>query len=662
MKTIPGAPARPDRLSLHAAARPACLATVAALALGSPAAATAATPTPSATAATTRPARAWTADLRVDADRNGTVDLTGTSDEAGEDAARAIFLPNLDDDARRCPLDRRVPTKGQAPKAGTKRVPLPLKALEKCHDAADEVVNGAADALDLAPVHVAAVRDLPDGATGRIAVTRGASSVRLFRRTGSTWTKVTPATVLTTQDLRAGVQLGLEGRDIVRDPARGDGRATIVLTIADRAGATSTTSTDTVTLRVAPMLTSDHTQRAAQVLVKKGNRKEDPAQVTFNVRLQGLARRQGVVTHQLPVLDPWVQDFVEPMHVSMPSPSGMQSMRLLVRSRQLREVDGLYTLRGRDIGVVGFGTPKSEKDGGDTLDSFGNLETIPAYTHRGKSFPAGRIVMGMNGRTKAKPSPQVLTALRAQGLQDPLFIDTSITDVEHVDEQLQFLPAKNARGWTIAVVDAKAGLELLRQAKAAGLGSKRILDLPKLPTTPASPEPEQDAPKDTVDSALRTDTSGLVADNLRAAAAIEKNLAILQRETGVTDAEVVRIPGLFSGPRDVSMPKGLPKKEIAKWRKARAKLAKGPRAVGSLVPNAVNSVVVGDGHVIAAQQFTLKVGGKDLFGDAVEKAYAKAGFTVGWIDDLVTYHAGGGEVHCGTNTLRVIDRAWWKFL
>ncbi|MBE1536792.1 hypothetical protein H4W34_006625 [Actinomadura algeriensis] len=77
--------------------------------------------------------------LRADTDRDGRL---SPADDAGRGAwtARrgAIMLPNLDDDTARCP------TTG---KGGGR---LTDAALAACDDAADSVVNGAADVADLA--------------------------------------------------------------------------------------------------------------------------------------------------------------------------------------------------------------------------------------------------------------------------------------------------------------------------------------------------------------------------------------------------------------------------------------------------------------------------------------------------------------------------------
>ena len=113
-----------------------------------------------------------------------------------------------------------------------------------------------------------------------------------------------------------------------------------------------------------------------------------------------------------------------------------------------------------------------------TLNSMGNLETIPPYAQGGRSFPAGRIIMGQRPDTGSKPAKVMRTFLKSQGLQDPLFLDTSWLHVGHVDEFVQFLPADTPRGWKIAIADPEAGLKLLRDAKAAGHGSTKMFSLP----------------------------------------------------------------------------------------------------------------------------------------------------------------------------------------
>jgi protein-arginine deiminase len=420
------------------------------------------------------------------------------------------------------------------------------------------------------------------------------------------------------------------------------------------------TTTDTVALRAAPLLTHHHLQRAEQLLVANVSKQRwapveyQKMSAKFVADLKAAAKRAGVkqpVTELTRYGDLWVQDFFEPMYLSMPGPGGRTHVtRVLFRSHQPWRDAGLELyerLRGPGVGVVQL-TPNARAGG--TLDSMGNLETIPPYSHNRKSYPAGRVIMGM--RKPEAPSSVVRSLIAAQGLQSPLLLDTSWLAVGHVDEFVQFLPAKTPRGWRVAVADPDAGLKLLRTAKSGGHGSKPLFSRPKA-----------DGP--TIDRALAD--GRLLADNALAARKIKENLALLKRETGLSDSEIVRVPTLFRsyGERGSSRKAlgRLDQRQIVSDRfdagTPGTQNVSEIRRMSAYIPGAVNGIVVSPTRYIAAQQWGPVIGGKDLFGVAVAAVYRKAGFQVDYLDDWL-YHLGSGEVHCGTNTLRVATAPWWR--
>ncbi|MGJ5893723.1 protein-arginine deiminase domain-containing protein [Streptomyces niveiscabiei] len=591
------------------------------------------------------------ADLRADVNRDGKVDVTGSGDTAGEDtwtvARGALFLPNLDDDSRRCP---RTGTDAQ---------------LAACNDASDTRVNGAADAADLARLRTVPLPNAKPNTTGRLTLTAGAKYTHLFLKRAGTWTLVTPRTRLTAAELRTGVELGVEATDIIRDKATWDGRAVIRLTVTTPKGST----TDSVTLRVAPLLTHHHLQNAQQVMVTKMSGDEDDLygqeQAKFVKNLAGEVKRAGITAPLITFTkynDPWAQDFVEPAYVSMTGPGGKrQAMRVMLRSPQPDRDAGrelFEKLRGRDVGAVQLANPDQPKDW--SLNSFGNLETIPPYTHNGRAYPAGRIIMGERKDNGARPSQKMRTLLASQGLQDPLLLDTSWLGVGHVDEFVQFLPADTPRGWRIGLADPDGGLRLLRDAQKAGHGTTKVFSVPV--------KSGAQAPKATIDQALAS--RDLLADNQQAAQRIAANLAILKRETGITDAEVVRVPALYQreyqptglrAPRLTRVGPDLAERlqEHGQHQWLTSAKAAGTVTTSAYVPGAVNGVVLSRTRYLAPRQWGPVIGGKDIFTEAVTAAYRSAGMTVSYIDDYYTYHLGMGEVHCGTNTLRDTSAAWW---
>ncbi|AXU13834.1 protein-arginine deiminase domain-containing protein [Streptomyces clavuligerus] len=599
---------------------------------------------------------ALTADLRADVDRDGSVDITGGSDTPGENVwtrdRGAVMLPNIDDDTKRCPVRT---AQGK---------PLTDAELAKCNDAADTVLNGASDAADLARLKTVPLPEVSDGAYGT-AVVLAKDRARLFVKRANGWTHLRPTDRLTAAELRAGVELGIEATDVIRNATVWDGQAIVRFSVTD----STTTVKDDVRMGTAPVLTHHHRQKAQEVLVTAV--KGEKLQEKFVKDLEREVKAAGI-TKPVRKLggaggDRWAQDFLEPGYVSMTGPGGKpHAMRVMIRSAQDRKAgrEVFEKLRGKDIGAVQM----SGRLGWNTLDSMGNLETIPPYAHGGKEYPAGRIIMGHQPDARNRPAKSMSTFLRSQGAQSPLLLDTAWLGVGHVDEFVQFLPAATERGWRIGVADPQAGVALLRKAQKDGHGRAKMFSVPN--------GPEGQAPKQTIDEVLKN--RSFHADNKLATERIEANLRILKNETGITDAEIIRIPGLYSrGDMDGSVFGG-----------GRAKLSRldidtaltfdqagpdrkqpfaasgraGERAwpTGAYVPGAVNGVVLSDSRYLAAKQWGPVIQGKDIFGEAVSAAYARAGFTTRYIDDWYTYHVMSGEVHCGTNTLRDTSQPWWK--
>lgn len=608
------------------------------------------------------------ADLRADVNRDGRVDVTGGSDNNGEDGwsveRGAVYLPNIDDDTKRCPVTE---PGGE---------PLSDATLAACNDGSDTKVNGAEDTADLARVRSVPQPGLPPDATGSLKIATGGKHAHLFLKRAGKWILVTSGTRLTAAELRSGVEFGVEATDVVRDTAKWDGRAVVRLTVTSGQKVTS----DAVTLRVAPLLTQHHVQNTQQVMVSKvqGDGPDSRLQREFVTALEKEVRKAGVTTPLVTFemyADRWAQDFVEPAYVSMTGPGGQrQMMRVMLRSAQPNRDAGrelFERLRGRDVGVVQVTDPAEPDDW--SLDSMGNLETIPPHAHGGRSFPAGRIIMGEFKDSGARPSKVMRTMLKSQGLQDPLLLDTSWLSVGHVDEFVQFLPADTPRGWRIGVADPQAGLRLLREAKRDGHGKTKMFSVPGRSDTPA--------PKETIDQALAS--RHLVADNEMAARRIAANLETLKRETGVTDEEIVRVPALYTRDseaftaegREIPVPRltrmgagsdlvdGLGDHGQQKWLAGHpAPRAAAPATVttSAYVPGAVNGVLLGRDRYLAPRQWGPVVAGKDIFTAAVTAAYERVGLKVSYIDDWYTYHLGMGEVHCGTNTLRDVSAPWWQ--
>lgn len=313
------------------------------------------------------------ADIRADTNRDGVVDIAGDTDVNGKDAwtdsSGAIILANIGDTDRRCSIQAL-----QSPA-------LSNEALAGCNDASDNILR---QAEYLAPLRTLPMPELGNNAVGTVSANPASSkNVRIFRRDETDkWTFVRANTTFSSAQLKSGLDLGIDARD-VRRPGGWDGRTTITFSVTDGV----TNSTDKVMLRVAPVLSHTHLQQVDQVLTTSGNVSIPDLQQNFVIELSRVVASKGIAK---PVFafndtsDIWAQDFVEPGYTSMPGPNGTISMRIMIRSGQDDRDAGRQVfqyLRSTGVGAV-------HQPGGlfDGVSSMGNFETIPPYEHNGKQL------------------------------------------------------------------------------------------------------------------------------------------------------------------------------------------------------------------------------------------------------------------------------------
>jgi len=558
------------------------------------------------------------ADLRADANRDGEVRFDD-SDENKTDwnkSTGAIFLANIDDDSKRC-----LPS-------------LNDLTIALCNDAQDEIVNGDDDARDLARLKTRPSQEPPD-AVGHVTIATESAKdmIRIFRKSGpgvSDFELLGEEAALHREQLEAGVELGIEAKDIVRDPAKWDGYVDIRLTVSSKAKGDST---DTVRLRVAPVLTFHHLLPAERIWVPQtitDARREMHDDLTESCISAGLGAPQ-----PLDVVDQWAQDFFEPGYMSMPGPNGSQHVvRVNYRSANVTDPEKpraplraagriVFALRGRDVaGVQQFDIEHApEMDG---LNSLGNLETVPPYEKDGVSFPFGRV---LRGRTKSfYPDRAFSRMVEAQGQQPPIDIDTSWLHVGHVDETLTFVKAPTRRGWMLLANDPTLAKKMLEDAVANGAA-----DVPMFVGRTAVEDASKSA-EITIERVL-ADPEVMQA-SAEAAAEIDLQLAILKREIGLSDDEIVRVPFLH---------------DIHAYRSV------------AYQPAMVNGLYVSDTRFAAPDPHGPVIEGKDIFKAALAEPLARIGITVDWIEDWDAYHRSYGEVHCGSNATRKIPEArWWE--
>jgi protein-arginine deiminase len=563
------------------------------------------------------------ADLRGDSNRDGEIKFDDSDKDktTWDKSVGAVFLANIDDDNVRC-------------KATGDDV-----TIEKCNDAQDEIINGDDDALDLARLKTKPWPKTPVDATATIAITTESAKplVRLFKKTGEGATDFTPLAgdeVFTAEEIQAGLEFGIEAKDIVRDPAKWDGYVDIELKVTSP---TKGEAIDTVHMRVAPVMTYHHLLPAEKIWVSNtggfGN-KEMRTDLAKACKAAGVPAPQEINDG-----DPWTQDFFETGFMTMPGAGGTQhAMRVNYRSANVFEPSKpktplrpagqiVFKLRGKDVaGIQQFDIKHSGQM--DSLNSFGNLETIPPYDLDGVSYPMGRII---RGKTKSFfPDPSFVKMMDAQSVQQPsINVDTQWLLVGHIDETTSFVKAKTPRGWVLLVNDARLAKQMLEDEVKAGHG-----DIPMFVGKVWQDfETGKDRPAAISIKDVLADTE-VLQSSAEAAVEVDAQLAIIKKETGLKDDEIIRVPFLHT---------------TISGRSA------------AYQPGTVNGIYVSDTHFGSPDPHGPTINGKDIFKSALEEPLSKLGITVDWIEDWSEYHLGIGEVHCGTNATRKIpETKWWE--
>lgn len=571
-------------------------------------------------------------DLRADVNRDGVVKLDDPSDDADEEtwdrAHGAIFIANIDDDDDRCTV------------TGEDGTILSDDDLPACNDAADTVVNGVDDEADLAPLRVAPWAGAPDDASATVTLADAdVARARLFVRRNGAFEYLPSDGKLTAAELRAGVELGLEGRDVLRDAKRWAGELDVKLTIVGgtRNGAAIAGGSDTVRLRIAPLLTHHHLEPAVQTFVTDGG---DKISLQFQSDLGDAVTAAGVPQglDTFGTDDIWAQDFFETAYTALPGKDGPHVMRIALRSANIYSDDASLPLRragriaftrfrAKDFAGVQQYDPSSDPNM-DSLNSMGNFETIPPYTNGEAKWPLGRILRG--SIPTFRPDASFARMLDAQVVQKPLLVDTSWLLVGHVDETMSFVKTDTPRGWKLLVNDPTMARKMLESARDAGHGETLMFEGQRWPTNKGT----RPAVVSIDDVLADTDVMGTSA---KAAAEIDGQLAIVRAETGLTDDEIIHIPFLHQSLDGFAV---------------------------AYQPGMVNGIYLSPTHFAAPKPFGPIINGEDIFEKSVRDSLAAVGVEVTFIDDWSMYHVNDGEVHCGTNTIRTTSgaAAWWEAL
>jgi protein-arginine deiminase len=368
--------------------------------------------------------------------------------------------------------------------------------------------------------------------------------------------------------------------------------------------------------RVAPFLIPSPLDPVADVLIVDHKATEATVEA---MKLQAAAVGFRLVLYQgRRESDMWMQDTIQPGLFTYPTPEspGLVNAALIGARRHWKLRSNELDARvGRMLQQSGFLTVQPGISGKSTAwtDRFGNLEATPPHVDgRRRRFPYGRILTGRQGGLAMHPD--VLKFLEAQGLQwPPIVVDTSWLMIGHVDEVVQFVPAKNEAGFRVLLPSPRAARKVLDAAIGKGLGGVAVFEGTDDATTVGELRR----------SVAASDENRRIDDRIEA---VEKHLAL---ELNLEKADFVHLPVLFEH--------GM-----------------------AVIPNGVNGLVA-NGHFLVPAPRGPKHEGKDLLAEAIVSALGDCDVAVAFVDVWHGYHIRAGELHCGTNAIRrLCDPAWWK--
>jgi protein-arginine deiminase len=395
-----------------------------------------------------------------------------------------------------------------------------------------------------------------------------------------------------------------------------DWRVTSALIVEELDASGATLSEQTIRLVSAPLILNHHLQEASFVVATElsGGWAGDNSEFTTPIA-DALGSSYGGVPGASYGSDVWIQDEFE--FATSNAPGIYQDF--IIDSIRDRGLDpwAENAVFGPDFGMGVWGSGWAS-----SFDSFGNLEASPPVTVDGVEYPFGRVYWGENGSDG--PTAALQSFLEAQEIQAPFNINTSWLAVGHVDEFVSFIPdASSAKGFKMVWSDIDMAYEILD-------GMSGSTSIPRY----GSGHGYSTVAALRGDSALRS-----YNDDIRDVY-LAPIKAVLFAQLGLTEADVINIPGMFEE-------------------------AYGPYGA-ALVPGMANLVVVDlpgePSRIFTADPFMRSSASastsSDPFATAFEDAMP-AEHEVIFVDDWNDYHLLLGEVHCGTNVIRNQPNAWW---
>jgi protein-arginine deiminase len=334
-----------------------------------------------------------------------------------------------------------------------------------------------------------------------------------------------------------------------------------------------------------------------------------------------------------------MQDIMEFGFSQLP---GQKALRNVLETPRGRELENFpKTLLSDELGYIMPAPVPTDPRLMSSLNSGGNLECTPPFTGPGgKEYPFGRIYYCPSRKLLPtdRLAPGYKEFIQAQIVQKAIEIDAGWLTVGHVDEIISFVPSGGKLGFKLLLASPKTGYQILKSAPA---GARMLTGREYVRGIPAEMLVSDFLANGlNWGAAYHQDAKQLSDYNTQCQSNIDLAEKIFKKELGLSASDIAYVPAVYL-PTDP---------------------ASGDMLADALTAGMVNMVVLGK-QCISPKPFGPTAGGPDLFEEHYRATLAACGLSITFIDDWYTYHLLKGEVHCGSNTLRIPDafKKWWEF-
>ncbi|XP_047423258.1 protein-arginine deiminase type-6 [Sciurus carolinensis] len=398
---------------------------------------------------------------------------------------------------------------------------------------------------------------------------------------------------------------------------------------------------DTVVFRVAPCIFTPSTQMPLEVYLCRELQLQ--GFVSSVTELSEKSNSQVASVYEDPSrLGRWLQDEMAFCYTQGPHKT-VSFVLDTPRALKLEDFPMKYSLSPG----VGYMTRCTEDHRVASLDSIGNVMVSPPVKAHGKEYPLGRVLIGSSFYPSAEGramSRSLRDFLCAQQVQVPveLFSDWLMTG--HVDEFMCFVPvdakSEDKKGFRLLIASPSSCYELFQEKQEEGYGEATLFEEVRADQLLSNGREAR-----TIDQLLADES--LRKQNDYVERCLGLNRAVLKRELGLVEEDIIDVPQLFcleqltNVPSDQQTPKLL----------ARA-----------YFPNMLRMIVMGTNLGIP-KPFGPQIKGICCLEGKIRQLLEPLGLTCTFIDDFDCYLTDVGD-SCPCANVRRVPFAfkWWKMV